>query len=88
MLSDELLNQIYIKRQEKIDENIQEEYHKRLKEIKEKNKEERENKKMAIISELYYKQGFRDGINFIANYIQKIWKNFKNNCRNSLQNKH
>lgn len=72
MLSEEFLNQIYKNRQEKVEEKIQKEYHKRIKEIKESNKEERENIKQGIISELYYKEGFRDGINFITNYIQKI----------------
>lgn len=72
MLSEEFLNQIYKNRQEKVEEKIQKEYHKRIKEIKENNKEERENIKQGIISELYYKEGFRDGINFITNYIQKI----------------
>ena len=72
MLSEEFLNQIYKNRQEKVEEKIQEEYHKRIKEIKESNKEDRENIKQGIIGELYYKEGFRDGINFITNYIQKI----------------
>ena len=37
MLSEEFLNQIYKNRQEKVEEKIQEEYHKRIKEIKESN---------------------------------------------------
>lgn len=67
MLNNEILNQIYKNRQEKIEENIHEEYHKRVKEIKSKDQEERSNIKLNIISELYYKQGFQDGINFIIN---------------------
>lgn len=72
MLSEEFLNQIFKSRHENIEENIQEEYHRRIKKINIKNEEERNNKKMSIISELYYKQGFRDGIDFIINYIEKI----------------
>lgn len=68
---DEILNEIYIKRQEIVERNIQEEYHKRIKNIKEENVEERENIKLGIISELYYKEGFKDGINFIINSIKK-----------------
>lgn len=72
MLSEEFLNQIYKNRHEEVDEKIQQEYYKRIKEIKEKNIEEKENIKLGIISELYYKQGFKDGINFVSNYIKKI----------------
>lgn len=64
MFDDEILNQIFENMQEKIEENIQEEYHRRIKLITEKDEEERNNIKMNIISELYYKQGFKDGINF------------------------
>ena len=71
MFNDELLNQIFENRQEKIEKNIYKEYHKKLKNIKENNEEERNNIKMSIISELYYKQGFKDGINFLI-------KNLKN----------
>lgn len=71
MIDDEILNQIFENRYEKIEENIQKEYHDRIKLIMEKNNEERNNIKMNIISELYYKQGFKDGVNFII-------KNMKN----------
>ena len=71
MLDDEILNQIFESRLEKIEENIQYEYHEKLKQIKEKNDEERNNIKMSIISKLYYKQGFKDGINFIINNMKK-----------------
>ena len=74
MLSEEFLNQIFKNRHENIEANIQEEYHNRIKKINIKNENEKNNKKMSIIGELYYKQGFRDGINFIVNYIEKIWK--------------
>lgn len=70
MLSEEFLNQIYKNRQQEVEEKISKEYHKRIKQIK--NEEEKENIKLSIISELYYKEGFKDGINFISNYIQKI----------------
>ena len=70
MLSEEFLNQIYKNRQEQVEEKVNKEYHKRIKEIK--NEEEKENTKLSIISELYYKEGFKDGINFVSNYIQKI----------------
>ena len=64
MFDDEIINQIFENMQEKIEENIQKEYHRRIKLITEKDEEERNNIKMNIISELYYKQGFKDGINF------------------------
>ena len=71
MINDEILDQIYKNRQEKIENNIYQEYHKRIKLIKETEEEERNNIKMGILSELYYKQGFIDGVNFIMNNIQK-----------------
>lgn len=74
MLSNEFLNQIFRNNQEKIDRKISYEYHKRLKEIRETNIEERENIKQGIIAELYYKEGFKDGIDFIIKHIKKLWK--------------
>ena len=71
MINNEMLDQIFKNRQEKTEENIYEEYHKRIKLIKETEVEERNNIKMAILSELYYKQGFIDGVNFIMNNISK-----------------
>ena len=70
MLSDEFLNQVFESRYEKIEENIQEEYHKRIKQIIAENDEERNTIKMNIISELYYKQGFKDGANFVIKTIK------------------
>lgn len=72
MLNEEFLNEFFEKRIYYIEENINGEYHKRIKQIKETDKEERENIEMAIMSELYYKQGMIDGINFML-------KNFKKN---------
>lgn len=71
MINDEILNQIFKKRQETIENNINQEYHKKVKLIKVTDQEERNNIKMGILSELYYKQGFIDGINFIINNIRK-----------------
>ncbi len=68
MFDDEILNQIFENNLEKIEENIHEEYHKRVKNIK--NEEERNNIKMNIISELYYKQGFKDGVKFVLKKIK------------------
>ena len=68
MIDNEMLNQIFEKNLEKIEENIHEEYHKRVKNIK--NEEERNNIKMNIISELYYKQGFKDGVEFALKNIK------------------
>lgn len=68
MFDDELLNQIFENKLEEIEENIYEEYHKRVKSIK--NEEEKENIKMNIISELYYKQGFKDGVEFALKNIK------------------
>lgn len=72
MLSDEILNQIYQNNQEKVDIKISDEYHRRIKDIKKKNLEERENIKQGIIAELYYKEGFKDGIDFIINHMKKL----------------
>ena len=68
MIEDEILNQIFENNLEKIEENIHEEYHKRVKNIK--NEEEKDNIKMNIISELYYKQGFKDGVEFVLKKIK------------------
>lgn len=68
MIDNEMLNQIFEKNLEKIEENIQEEYHQRVKNIR--NKEEKENIKLDIISELYYKQGFKDGVEFALKNIK------------------
>ena len=45
---------------------------KKIKQIKEKNVEERENIKQGIIAELYYKEGFKDGIDFLIKCIKKM----------------
>ena len=71
MLSDEFLNQIFQNNQEKIDRKISYEYHKKIKQIKIEDSEERNNIKMNIISELYYNQGFKDGVNFIIKNMKK-----------------
>lgn len=71
MFDDEILNQIFENKQERIEENIQQEYHEKIKQIKIKNEDERNNIKMSIISKLYYKQGFRDGVSFILKNIKK-----------------
>ena len=67
-MDEEIINQIFNNRIEIIEENIQEEYHRRVKSIK--NKEEKNNIKMNILSELYYKQGFKDGANFILKNVK------------------
>ena len=72
MLSDEVLSQIYQNNQEKVDIKISDEYHRRIKDIKKENLEERENIKQGIIAELYYKEGFKDGIDFIINHMKKL----------------
>ena len=71
MIDDEFINIIFESRYEKIEENIQEEYYKKIKQIKIEDSEERNNIKMSIISELYYKQGFKDGVNFIIKNMKK-----------------
>ncbi len=70
MLNEELLDKIFYEMQEKIENKISKEYHKKIKEIKYDNEEEKDNIKLGIISELYYKQGFKDGINFIINNMK------------------
>lgn len=68
MIDDEILNKIFNNRLEIIEENIQKEYHKRVKRIQ--NEDEKDNIKLNIISELYYKQGFKDGVEFILKNIK------------------
>ena len=72
MLSDEVLSQIYQNNQEKVDIKISDEYHRRIKKIKKENLEERENIKQWIIAELYYKEGFKDGVDFIIKHMKKL----------------
>ena len=72
MLSDEVLSQIYQNNQEKVDIKISDEYHRRIKKIKKENLEERENIKQCIIAELYYKEGFKDGVDFIIKHMKKL----------------
>ena len=72
MISDEVLSQIFQNNQEKVDRKISDEYHKRLKLIKEQKNGERENIKQGIIAELYYKEGFKDGIYFIIKSMKKL----------------
>lgn len=72
MLSDEVLSQIYQNNQEKVDIKISDEYHRRIKKIKKENLEERENIKQGIIAELYYKEGFKDGVDFIIKHMKKL----------------
>ena len=64
----EILNKIFEKNLDKIEENIHEEYYKTIKNIK--NKKEKYNIKLNIISELYYKQGFKDGVEFALKNIK------------------
>ena len=64
----EILNEIFEKNLDKIEENIHEEYYKIIKNIK--NKKEKYNIKLNIISELYYKQGFKDGVEFALKNIK------------------
>ena len=70
MFDDEFINQIFENRYEKIENNIQSEYHKKIKKITTENNQQKNNIKMNIISELYYKQGFKDGANFMLKNIK------------------
>ena len=70
MISDEMLNKIFEKNIEEIEEKIQKKYHYKIKQLK-MEKEEKENAKLSIISELYYQQGFKDGINYIIKILDK-----------------
>ena len=72
MFKNEFLSQIFKNNQEKVDEKISYEYHKKIKKIKEQNIEERETIKQGIIAELYYKEGVKDGMNFIIKYIKNL----------------
>ena len=64
----EILNKIFEKNLDKIEENIHEEYYKWIKNIN--NKLEKYNINLNIISELYYKQGFKDGVEFALKNIK------------------
>ena len=44
----------------------------RLRGIRESMKMNRENIKQGIIAELYYKEGFKDGIDFIIKHMKKL----------------
>lgn len=70
MINDEILTQIFENNLENIEEKIQKDYHQKIKQLN-LEKEERENAKMSIISELYYKQGFKDGIKYIIKLLDK-----------------
>lgn len=65
------LDEFFKKNHERIENNISDEYHKRIKQIKIENSDERNNIKMSIISELYYKEGFKDGLNYIIKILDK-----------------
>ena len=71
MINNINLDEYFKKNHEIIEGNISKEYHKRIKQIKEEDIEERNNIKMSIISELYYKEGFKDGLNYIIKILDK-----------------
>ena len=71
MLDEEKLDEIFKNNQEFVEEKISKQYHERLKQIKEQNFEERENIKQGIIAELYYKEGFKDGLEFALDILKK-----------------
>ena len=71
MLDDEILNNIFENNYEKIEKKISKEYHNKIKNIETEDKEERANIKMSIICELYYKEGFKEGVNFVINSMRK-----------------
>ncbi len=70
MLDEEKLDEIFKNNQEFVEEKISKQYHERLKQIKEQNFEERENIKQGIIAEMYYKEGFKDGIDYVLRYLK------------------
>ena len=69
MLNEEILSFFYEKNLEKIEKNIQREYHRRIKQINKKKEEEKNNIKLSIIGELYYKEGIKDGVNYIIKLL-------------------
>ena len=70
MLSNEILDQIYRNNQNFVEERINKQYHERINKIKSTTLEERENIKQGIIAELYYKEGFKDGIDYVLRYLK------------------
>lgn len=76
MLNDRILQQIFDNNQPKVEERISKKYHKKVKEIKEKKLLERENIKQSIIAEIYYKEGYKDGLKSAKRNIGKT----ENNC--------
>ena len=75
MLEKKLINYLYNQNLSQIENNINKEYHKRVKEIKTEDEDEKNNIKLSIIGELYYKEGLKDGFN----YAIKIQGKNKNN---------
>ena len=70
MFNDEFIDKYFKENQERIEECIQKEYHEKIKGIKVQG-DEKNNIKMNIISELYYKQGVKDGVEFILKMLKK-----------------
>ncbi len=71
MLSNEILDQIYRNNQNSVEERINKQYHERINKIKSTTLEERESIKQGIIAELYYKEGFKDGLEFALDILKK-----------------
>ena len=71
MLNEQIIKEIFENNFENIENNIQLEYHQKINKINIKNKEERNDIKLSIISELYYKEGFKDGINYMIKILDK-----------------
>ena len=76
MLDEEKLQRTFENNQEKVEERINKKYHTMIKEIKESNVLERENIKQGILTEMYYKEGFLDGVEYVMDKIKKS----TNNC--------
>lgn len=71
MFDEEKLDKIFRNNQETVEEKIAKQYHLELKKINDVNFEERENIKQGIIAELYYKEGFKDGVDYALKYLIK-----------------
>ena len=70
-MSNEILDQIYRNNQNSVEERINKQYHERINKIKSTTLEERENIKQGIIAELYYKEGFKDGLEMALHILKK-----------------
>lgn len=77
MLSDEFINNYFEDRVYSLEDKIYNQYYEQVKKIQVSNEIEKMYIKMSILSKLYYKEGFKDGIDYAINIQNKNNKNKK-----------